>query len=99
MDCAGVDTRAGVTPARARGGRRPALPGPDRTGPEGPGRGWGARGEDKATEGPPPCRSEAGLELPRELLWLSFGRRARAAPARPTPDPAEGRAGAARAGV
>lgn len=74
---------------------------PDRTGPD-----RRAQGEDgglevrtKQLRAPPPCRSEAGLELPRELLWLSFGRRARAAPARPTPDPAEGRAGAARAGV
>ena len=43
-DCAGVDTRAGVTPARARGGRRPALPGPDRTGPKRAWVGLGALG-------------------------------------------------------
>lgn len=40
---------------------------------------------------PPPRRSEAGPELPRELLWLSFGRRARAA--RPGPPRTRPRAG------
>lgn len=74
VDCAGVDTRAGVTPARARGGRRPALPGPDRTGPEGPGRGWGARGEDKATEGPPArAARKRGWSCPASCCGFPLG--------------------------